>query len=116
MNPIAVSLGNPSGIGPEVIAKAWELRADHGLKPFFGVGDVRSISAIWNGPVAQDQRAGNLAGLFFVCAPDDAVQQDADEIVPGQPNVQGARRALHSLELAVGLARSSTAGALVTRP
>ena len=115
MNPIAVSLGDPSGIGPEVIAKAWELRADHGLKPFFGVGDVRSISAIWNGPVAQINEPGDAQACFSAALPIMHVQ-DADEIVPGQPNVQGARCALHSLELAVGLARSSTAGALVTGP
>lgn len=42
--------------------------------------------------------------------------EDADEIVPGAPNVPGARCALHSLELAVGLARSSAVGAIVTGP
>jgi 4-hydroxythreonine-4-phosphate dehydrogenase len=42
--------------------------------------------------------------------------EDADEIVPGQPNMQGARCALHALEMAVGLARSGEVGALVTGP
>jgi len=115
MNPMAVSLGDPSGIGPEVIAKAWELRADFGLKPFFGVGDMRSISAVWHGPVAQINEPAEAEGRFAAALPIMHVE-DADEIVPGQPNVQGARCALHSLELAVGLARSGTAGALVTGP
>jgi 4-hydroxythreonine-4-phosphate dehydrogenase len=36
--------------------------------------------------------------------------------VPGEPDLEGARNALDSLELAVGLARSGTAAALVTGP
>jgi 4-hydroxythreonine-4-phosphate dehydrogenase len=37
-------------------------------------------------------------------------------IVPGSPDLDGARTALDSLELAVGLARSGTASGLVTGP
>ena len=42
--------------------------------------------------------------------------EDAGEIVPGAPDVEGARCALHSLELAAGLTRSGPARALVTGP
>ena len=42
--------------------------------------------------------------------------EDAGDIVPGEPNLAGARCALDSLELAVGLARSGSADALVTGP
>jgi 4-hydroxythreonine-4-phosphate dehydrogenase len=42
--------------------------------------------------------------------------QDAGEIVPGAPDADGARCALHALELAVGLTRSDAVGALVTGP
>lgn len=115
MNPIAVSLGDPSGIGPEVIAKAWQHRRDEGLHPFFAVGDLRSISAVWNGPVVQIVEPAHAAGHFDSALPIMHVE-DADEIIPGRPNVQGARCALHSLELAVGLTRSGAAGAIVTGP
>ena len=40
--PLAVSMGDPAGIGPEVIAKAWAARASAGLAPFFAVGDARA--------------------------------------------------------------------------
>lgn len=115
MNPIAVSLGDPSGIGPEVIAKAWQHRRDEGLHPFFAVGDLRSIGAVWNGPVVQIVEPAHAAGHFDSALPIMHVE-DADEIIPGRPNVQGARCALHSLELAVGLTRSGAAGAIVTGP
>lgn len=41
---------------------------------------------------------------------------DPGEIVPGQPNLAGARCALDSLEIAVGLTRGGAASALVTAP
>ncbi|MGI4876512.1 MAG: 4-hydroxythreonine-4-phosphate dehydrogenase PdxA, partial [Janthinobacterium lividum] len=41
---------------------------------------------------------------------------DPGEIVPGDPNLPGARCALDSLEIAVGLARTGTASGLVTGP
>jgi len=42
--------------------------------------------------------------------------EDAGEIIPGAPNIAGARCSLDSLELAVGLARSGAACGLVTGP
>ena len=51
--PLALALGDPAGVGPEIAAKAWERRASEGLLPFFVVGDVRSIEAVWSGPIAR---------------------------------------------------------------
>ena len=50
--PIVMSMGDPAGIGPETIAKAWDARVERGLPPFVAVGDRRSIARVWNGPVA----------------------------------------------------------------
>ena len=50
--PLAVSLGDPAGIGPEIIAKCWDHRAAFGIAPFVAVGDPRSIAAVWDGPIA----------------------------------------------------------------
>ncbi len=113
--PIAVSLGDPAGIGPEVIAKAWAARGGHGLKPFFAVGDRRSIEAVWGGPIASITDPAEAVAAFEAALPIIQVD-DADDIVPGQPDMSGARCALHSLEVAVGLARAGAAGALVTGP
>lgn len=113
--PIAVAMGDPAGIGPEVVAKAWALRQQHDLAPFFAVGDVRAIERVWNGPVARVSEPSDAARLFGSALPVLSVQ-DAGDITPGHPDVDGARCALHALELAVGLTRSGAAGALVTGP
>ncbi|MBY0305994.1 MAG: 4-hydroxythreonine-4-phosphate dehydrogenase PdxA [Sphingomonas sp. 28-62-20] len=113
--PIAVSMGDPAGIGPEVAAKAWAGRREHGLAPFFAVGDVRAIEKIWDGPVERVSDPADAAALFETALPVLSIQ-DAGDITPGEPDVDGARCALHALELAVGLTRSGAAGALVTGP
>lgn len=108
-------MGDPAGIGPEVVAKAWALRQQHDLAPFFAVGDVRAIERVWNGPVERVSEPSDAARLFGSALPVLSVQ-DAGDITPGHPDVDGARCALHALELAVGLTRSGAAGALVTGP
>ncbi|OYY69382.1 4-hydroxythreonine-4-phosphate dehydrogenase PdxA [Sphingomonas sp. 28-63-12] len=113
--PIAVSMGDPAGIGPETVAKAWAQRHAQGLAPFFAVGDVRAIEKVWDGPVERVSDPADAAALFDTALPVLSIQ-DAGDIVPGQPDVDGARCALHALELAVGLTRSGAAGALVTGP
>ena len=113
--PLAVALGDPAGVGPEIAAKAWERRAAERLHPFFVVGDVRSIEAVWRGPIARISAPEDALGTFGEALP--LIQlEDAGEIVPGKPNVAGARCSLDSLELAVGLARSGAACGLVTGP
>ena len=113
--PLAVSMGDPAGIGPECIAKAWERRHEAALAPFFAVGDYRAITAIWDGPIARIGNPDETAGRFGDALPIVEVE-DAGEIVPGQPNMTGARCAVAALEIAVGLTRSGAAAAIVTGP
>lgn len=113
--PLAVSLGDPAGIGPEVIAKAWAIRAAHRLHPFFAIGDSRSISKVWDGPTETISHPSEAVAIFDRALPVLRVD-DPGEIIPGQPNLAGARCALDSVEIAVGLARSGAASAMVTGP
>jgi 4-hydroxythreonine-4-phosphate dehydrogenase len=113
--PLAISLGDPAGIGPEVLAKCWDNRASFGLPPFVAIGDPRSVEAVWDGPIEiiADPREADSAfdvGLPLI----QLVAAEAD--VPGHPSVAGAHCSLDSLELAVGLARSGSASAVVTGP
>jgi 4-hydroxythreonine-4-phosphate dehydrogenase len=113
--PLAVSMGDPAGIGPEIIAKAWAARTSNGLAPFFAVGDPRAVKQVWDGPVVAISDPDQAVAAFDDGLPVIAAA-DAGEVRPGEPDVDGARCALQSLELAAGLARSGTGGALVTGP
>jgi 4-hydroxythreonine-4-phosphate dehydrogenase len=113
--PLAVSLGDPAGIGPEVVAKCWDHRSAFNLPPFLAVGDVRSLAAIWDGPIITIEDPGEADSAFDVGLPIFHIAA-ADADLPGQPSVAGAHCSLDSLELAVGLARSGSAAAVVTGP
>ncbi|GAA4043172.1 4-hydroxythreonine-4-phosphate dehydrogenase PdxA [Sphingomonas rosea] len=113
--PLAVSLGDPSGIGPEVVAKCWDSRHALGLPPFVAVGDPRSLSEVWNGPIAVVSDPREAEGAFERGLPLLAVVA-AEASVAGQPSTAGAHCSLDSLELAVGLARSGSCSGVVTGP
>jgi len=113
--PLAVSLGDPAGIGPEVIAKCWDSRGELGLPPFVAIGDPRSLAAVWDGPVEVIDDPRQADSAFDVGLP--LIQLNAaDGDLPGHPSVAGAHCSLDSLEIAVGLARSGSASAVVTGP
>jgi len=115
ISPLAIALGDPAGIGPEIVAKAWDARHQYGLPPFFAVGDQRSIEAVWSGPIQLITSPDEAVACFDRSLPVIQIQ-DTGLIVPGEPDLAGARCALDSLEMAAGLARSPMVGGLVTAP
>lgn len=113
--PLAISLGDPAGVGPEVVGKCWDNRDRFNLPPFVAVGDPRSLAAVWEGPIAtvDDPREADSAfDVGLPILPIHAVEAD----IPGRPSIAGAHCSLDALELAVGLARSGSASAVVTGP
>ena len=113
--PLAVSLGDPAGIGPEVVAKCWDNRSAFSLPPFVAIGDVRALTAVWDGPVEVIEDPRDADAAFDVGLP--LIQLAAAQTdIPGHPSVAGAHCSLDALELAVGLARSGSASAVVTGP
>jgi 4-hydroxythreonine-4-phosphate dehydrogenase len=115
LRPFAISLGDPAGIGPEIVAKAWAVRDVRGLSPFFAVGDAASLRAVWKGPVEIVGTPAEAAAVFPRALPCLQVS-DAGAVTPGAPSVEGAQTAFQALEVAVGLARSGSAGGIVTAP
>jgi 4-hydroxythreonine-4-phosphate dehydrogenase len=113
--PIAISMGDPAGIGPEVIAKAWTKRDEHALSPFFVIGDAEAIARVWDGPLARISTADEAIAHFanaLPCLPIDST----GETHPGQPSLPGAQMALSALEAGIGLTKAGAASALVTAP
>jgi 4-hydroxythreonine-4-phosphate dehydrogenase len=113
--PLAVSLGDPAGIGPEVLAKCWDGRAAFGVPPFLAIGDPRSVAEVWDGPIELIEDPQEADSVFDYALPLIQIAS-AEGDVPGRPSVAGAHCSLDSLEIAVGLARSGSAAAVVTGP
>lgn len=119
MAPLAVSLGDPAGVGPELIATAWALRAEQALPPFFAVGGARVLTdaARLRGldvPIAPVDQPNDALAAFPNALP---VLQVADcPYTPGEPSKQGAEVALSSLTETARLAVAGAASGMVTGP
>ena len=115
--PLALSLGDPAGIGPEIIVKAWtELR--HGGPPFMVVGDAQSLASA---------SAGGSSILKAVLSPSEALDTFSQAlpvlnlplrgpVVAGQPSAAAAPSIIQWIETAVGLALSGAVAGVVTAP
>jgi 4-hydroxythreonine-4-phosphate dehydrogenase len=116
---LAISPGDPAGIGPELIAEAWVRREAEGLPAFFAVGGAGLLRAAarmrgLDVPVKIIADPREAADVFARALP---VLGDMDApYCPGEPDETGARLALASLAEAARLVREGHAAALVTGP
>jgi 4-hydroxythreonine-4-phosphate dehydrogenase len=113
--PLAISIGDPAGVGPEIIGKAWEQRKKAKLHPFFALGDPECFAPHWSGPVERIDSPEQALERFDKALPVLHVHSCAS-VVPGRPDLDGAHCALQALEMATGFARSGNAAGLVTGP
>jgi 4-hydroxythreonine-4-phosphate dehydrogenase len=107
--PVALSCGEPAGIGPEIAAKAWE--AIGAEVPFFWIGDPRHLppGTEWVGIDAPAEAAGQtvLPVLHHAFAAPQA---------PGVPVAANAAGVISAIERGVALVRAGQAAALCTAP
>jgi len=117
--PLALTSGEPAGIGPDITIKAWLRRNELKLPPFYVLGDRDFLS----------HRASAL-GLdvkFADIGPEDAIAAFADALPvvatghpatagPGQPDSTSADAAMASIRQAVADVAAGRASAVVTNP
>jgi len=116
---LAVTMGEPAGIGIEITLAAWRDRRQAGLPPFFVLGCPDMIA----------RRAGEI-GIEVPIAPTTpedvhAVFDSALPVVPieaavrgiaGVPDPDDARAVIGSIETAVEFCHQGRASAVVTNP
>ncbi len=109
--PLALTCGEPSGIGPEIAVRAWqELRA---TLPFFFIGDPAHLPAGTEfETIARPEDALRIANraLPVLVHPFPAAAP------PGAPAAANAVAVIAVIARAVALVQGGTAGALVTGP
>lgn len=114
---LALSLGDPAGVGPEITVKAWRALRQSG-PAFLVVGDYDALAAASSAGASILRRVGS---------PDEAARIFADAIpvldvplrsrvVAGQPSPAHAQGIIRWVETAVGLALSGAAAGVVTAP
>ncbi len=116
---LALTLGEPAGVGPDIALAVWARRKELALPPFYIVGDRRFL----------EDRAKRL-GLQIPLAGVDATEAlsafasalpvvetgVAATAAPGEPNESSAAAAIASIRHAVDDVRKGRAGAVVTNP
>jgi len=117
--PLALTSGEPAGIGPDIAIEAWLRRSEAGLPPFYLLGD-RSFFA---------DRARHLglkadfaevsadeAGTAFARALPVVATGKTATAAPGRPDGSSAEAVLASIRQAVGDVAAGRASAVVTNP
>jgi 4-hydroxythreonine-4-phosphate dehydrogenase len=117
--PLALSQGDPAGIGPDIALAAWAKRRQLGLRPFLYIGDPAVIAArahlIGLDVAIREADAGSAAAIFADALPVLPVPIGA-EIEAGRPHVASARSTIAAIETAVALCLAGKASAVVTNP
>lgn len=117
--PLALTQGDPAGIGPDISIAAWLKRADLGLQPFLYIGDPVALAArarmIGVDLPIREADASTACDIFQTALPVLPVPIGA-EIEAGRPHVAAARSTIAAIETAVSLCLSGKAAATVTNP
>ncbi|MFN4112692.1 MAG: 4-hydroxythreonine-4-phosphate dehydrogenase PdxA [Sphingomonadaceae bacterium] len=114
-SPLVLSLGDPAGIGPELIVQAWTMRHEAGLPPFAVAGGRSVLEAAAGGvPVVPVTGMEQVSAAFAHGLP--VLGEAGIGWHPGKPDRDGAWLAWNSLKWATALTREGEAAALVTAP
>lgn len=116
---LALTMGEPAGIGGEIAMMAWSKRAD-GIPPFFLLDDPDRLKALAD-------RIGLPTPIATIATPDEAADRFADALpvlpvklakiaTPGTLDPANAGAVLEAIRRAVDLVRSGRARAVVTNP
>jgi 4-hydroxythreonine-4-phosphate dehydrogenase len=118
--PLAVTMGDPAGIGPEIVLKSYLRRADRGLPPFALYGCPRTLAD-------RAKMMGLEIAIREISAPTEALQifsaqlpvlpiPVARDAKPGNPLPENAMGTISAIEQAVRAVVAGEASAIVTAP
>jgi 4-hydroxythreonine-4-phosphate dehydrogenase len=117
--PLALTIGEPAGIGPDIALEAWLRRHELKLPAFYLLGDRDLLGnrakALGLKIKLADVRAEDALDAFANALPVVATGRAATA-QPGQPDDTSAEAALASIRQAVSDVTSGRASAVVTNP
>ncbi|WP_025659821.1 4-hydroxythreonine-4-phosphate dehydrogenase PdxA [Rhizobium sp. IBUN] len=117
--PLALSQGDPAGVGPDVTLLAWMRRRELGLAPFVFIGDpdvLASRAKLLGLTIAiRETDCTNANDVFADALPVLPIAAGID-VVAGEPHVATAKSTIAAIERAVSLTMSGEALGVVTNP
>jgi 4-hydroxythreonine-4-phosphate dehydrogenase len=117
--PLALTMGEPAGIGGEITLQAWLRRAD-GLPPFYVIDDPQRLADLasaldWPVPIGAITVPREAAAVFPHALPVLPVG-GAVRARPGRPDPGDAALVIRAIETAVADVEGGRADAVVTNP
>ena len=117
--PLALTMGEPAGIGGEIALKAWLRRAD-GVPPFYLIDDPDRLAALatrlgWNVPLILIDAPEHATATFPKALPVVPVDGKV-RAMPGRPDPADGALVIAAIDRAVAAVRAGQAAAVVTNP
>ncbi|KKX34389.1 4-hydroxythreonine-4-phosphate dehydrogenase PdxA [Rhizobium sp. LC145] len=117
--PLALTQGDPAGIGPDITLAAWASRKRSGLPPFLYIGDPAVLAARakllgLDTPIREADPQSALSA-FSDALPVLPISAGAD-VTPGEPHVATAKGTISAIETAVAFSIEGKVGGTVTNP
>ncbi len=119
LSPLALTMGEPAGIGGEITLKAWQALRATG-PAFVALDDPARLDAIaaslkWRIPIHPVRDMAEGAAVFHQALPVLPMHL-GKPAVPGKPDPAHASAVIASIERAVSLAHAGDASGIVTNP
>ena len=116
--PLAVTMGEPAGIGGELSLKAWLAR--DATRPFFAIDDPARLAALAGTlglavPVQEIAAPHEAAAVFATALPVLSVKLEVP-VRSGHPDPANAPATLAAIERAVKMAQAGTIAGFATNP
>jgi 4-hydroxythreonine-4-phosphate dehydrogenase len=117
--PLAVTMGEPAGVGGELSLKAW-LERKAGARPFFALDDPARLAALagklgLNVPIKEIHKPAEASAVFATVLPVLPVRLCAPA-QPGKPDPANAAATLEAIERAAALAKAGEIAGFATNP
>jgi 4-hydroxythreonine-4-phosphate dehydrogenase len=116
---LALTMGEPAGIGGEIALRAWLARHEQGVPPFFLIDDLDRLGRLaaqlaWNVPIAA--ATPETAERLFPLALPVLSLRLAHPVAAGNPDPANAATVIEAIRQGASLTRAGRAAAMVTNP
>ncbi|MGQ3290770.1 MAG: 4-hydroxythreonine-4-phosphate dehydrogenase PdxA, partial [Shinella sp.] len=119
MPPLALTMGDPAGIGPDITLALWSNRHALSLPPFLYIGDARVLrerAALLGLDIAVANATPEEATRLFPDALPVMACDCREPVTPGRPDSRNAAAITGAIETAVNLTLAGRTAAIVTNP
>ncbi len=118
---LALTMGDPAGIGPEITLKAWALRREASLPPFALIADPvviarRADELAYDVALAEIDAPAKAADTFAEALPVLPPPKPVKSFEAREPAPENAPSIISAIELGVDLVLARQVSALVTNP